>query len=77
MGYGLARAAAELGLDVRVCAPGSILRRVHERIKTDRRDAERLARLLAAGELTFVRVPSMQEEAFVTSRVAARPLVVI
>jgi hypothetical protein len=26
MGYGLARAAAERGLDVRVCAPGSILR---------------------------------------------------
>lgn len=64
MGYGLARAAAELGLDVRVCAPGSILRRPHERIKTDRRDAERLARLLAAGELSFVRVPSIEEESF-------------
>lgn len=64
MGYGLARAAAELGLDVRVCAPGSILRRPHERIKTDRRDAERLARLLAAGELSFVRVPTVEEESF-------------
>jgi transposase len=64
MGYGLARAAAELGLDVRVCAPGSILRRPHERIKTDRRDAERLARLLAAGELSFVRVPSVEEESY-------------
>lgn len=64
MGYGLARAAAEVGLDVRVCAPGSILRRGHERIKTDRRDAERLARLLAAGELSFVRVPSIEEEGF-------------
>lgn len=63
-GYGLARAAAERGLDVRVCAPGSILRRPHERIKTDRRDAERLARLLLAGELSFVRVPSVQEESF-------------
>jgi transposase len=64
MGYGLARAAAELGLDVRVCAPGSILRRPRERIKTDRRDAERLTRLLAAGELSFVRVPSIEEESF-------------
>lgn len=64
MGYGLARAATERGLDVRVCAPGSILRRPHERIKTDRRDAERLARLLAAGELSFVRVPSIEEESF-------------
>src|SRR6202789_2426514 len=64
MGYGLARAAAQWGLDVRVCAPGSILRRPHERIKTDRRDAERLARLLLAGELSFVRVPSIEEESF-------------
>jgi transposase len=64
IGYGLARAAAELGLDVRVCAPGSILRRPNERIKTDRRDAERLARLLAAGELAFVRVPTVQEESY-------------
>lgn len=63
-GYGLARAAAERGLDVRVCAPGSILRRPYERIKTDRRDAERLARLLLAGELSFVRVPSIEEESF-------------
>jgi transposase len=64
VGYGLARAAVAAGLDVRVCAPGSIPRRAHERIKTDRRDAERLARLLAAGELSFVRVPSVEEEQF-------------
>lgn len=64
VGYGLARAGAERGLDIRVCAPGSILRRPHERIKTDRRDAERLARLLLAGELSFVRVPSVEEESF-------------
>jgi transposase len=62
VGYGLARTGLERGLDVRVCAPGSIVRRPHERIKTDRRDAERLARLLAAGELSFVRVPSIAEE---------------
>lgn len=64
VGYTLARQAAECGLDLRVCAPGSIPRRAHERIKTDRRDAERLARLLAAGELSFVRVPSVEEESF-------------
>ncbi len=34
-----------------------------ERVKTDRRDAERLARLLRLGELTAVRVPSELEEA--------------
>lgn len=64
VGYGLARAGAERGLDVRVCAPGSISRRAHKPIKTDRRDAERLARLLLAGELSFVRVPSVEEESF-------------
>jgi transposase len=61
-GFVLARAAAERGVDVRVCAPGLIPRRPTDRIKTDARDAQRLARLLAAGELTFVRVPSVEEE---------------
>jgi transposase len=63
-GYALARAAAEPSLDVRVCAPGSIPRPPSERVKTDRRDAERLARLLLAGELSFVRVPTVEEERF-------------
>lgn len=63
-GYGLARGAAERGLEVRVCAPGSIPRAPGDRVKTDRRDAERLARLLLAGELSFVRVPSPEEECF-------------
>ena len=63
-GYGLARGGAERGLDVRVCAPGSIPKAPSDRIKTDRRDAERLARLCLAGELSFVRVPSPEEECF-------------
>ena len=33
-----------------------------ERVKTDRRDAERLARLLRLGELVAVRVPEPHEE---------------
>src|SRR5262245_52639530 len=61
-GYGLARAAAECGLDVVVCAPGHIVKNASDRIKTDRRDAERLARLLLAGELKLVRVPAPHEE---------------
>ena len=61
-GYGLSRRAAERGLDVQVCSPGHIARRAGDRIKTDRRDAERLARLLLAGELTLVRVPEPAEE---------------
>lgn len=63
-GFALARAGAERGLDVRVVAPGLIPRKSGDRVKTDRRDAIRLARLLAAGELTFVRVPSVDEERF-------------
>lgn len=51
-------------MDVRVCAPGSIPRAPGDRVKTDRRDAERLARLLLAGELSFVRVPTPEEERF-------------
>ena len=63
-GFGLARAGAEWGLDVRVAAPGSIPRAPGDRVKTDRRDAIRLARLLAAGELTFAFVPSVADEHF-------------
>jgi transposase len=63
-GFALARAAAERGLDVRVVAPGLIPRKSSDRVKTDRRDALRLARLLAAGELSFCRVPSVEEERF-------------
>lgn len=62
VGYGLARAGAAAGIEIRICSPGSIPKQPGDRIKTDRRDAERLARLLAAGELRFVRVPSPEEE---------------
>lgn len=61
-GYELKRLAEDRGLDVRVCAAGLIPRRPADRVKTDRRDADRLARLLAAGELSFSRVPSVVEE---------------
>ena len=64
VGYGLAREAAGRGLEVRVCAPGSIPREPGDRVKTDRRDAERLVRSLVAGELSFVRVRSVEEEQF-------------
>ena len=63
-GLGLARTAQAQGLDVRICTSGSALRAPTDRVKTDMRDAERLARLLAAGELSFVRIPSIQEECF-------------
>jgi transposase len=63
-GFGLARAGRERGIDVRVAAPGSIPKGPGDRVKTDRRDAIRLARLLGAGELSFAFVPSVQDESF-------------
>lgn len=61
-GFGLARLLADAGLEVLVCAPGKVPRAPRDKIKTDRRDAERLARLLMAGQLSAVRVPSVAEE---------------
>jgi len=63
-GFGLARAARERGIELQVVAPGSIPKGSGDRVKTDRRDAARLARLLAAGELRFAYVPSVADEQF-------------
>ncbi len=63
-GFTLARAAEQRGLDIRVVAPGSIPRAPGDRVKTDRRDAKRLVRLFAAGELGFAFVPSEADERF-------------
>jgi transposase len=62
-GFVLARRLEALGVDCLVCAPGLIPRGPSDRVKTDRRDAERLVRLLAAGELHRVVMPSVEEEA--------------
>ncbi len=63
-GFTLARVAEQRGLDIRVVAPGSIPRAPGDRVKTDRRDAKRLVRLFAAGELGFAFVPSEADERF-------------
>jgi transposase len=61
-GFGLARALTAAGVDCLVAAPGKIPRAAQDRVKTDRRDAEHLVRLLLAGKLEPVRVPSTEEE---------------
>jgi transposase len=61
-GYGLARRGRAAGIDIRVCAPGMIVRAATERVKTDKRDALKLARLLAAGQLVLVHVPAVEHE---------------
>jgi transposase len=62
-GFGLYRAAVAAGVSVEVIAPGKTPRGPSDRVKTDRKDAELLARLLAAGSLTAVVVPPAQVEA--------------
>lgn len=61
-GYGLARRALAEGIELAVCAPGRTERPPADRVKTDKRDAIRLSRLLAAGELTLVTIPSVERE---------------
>jgi transposase len=62
-GYGLARELARRGVQCVVAAPSKIPRASGDRVKTDRRDAEHLVRLLLAGKLHAVRVPGDEEEA--------------
>ena len=53
-GYGLYRMLTAKGVRCQVVAPSLIPRKPGDRVKTDRRDAVQLARLLRAGELTAV-----------------------
>lgn len=56
-GYGLHRDLTAEGIDCMVVAPSLVPRKGGERVKTDRRDAARLARFLRSGDLTQVSVP--------------------
>ena len=62
-GFALYRAAEAAGLPLQVVAPSKTPRAPGDRIKSDRKDAELLARLLLAGQLKFVTVPSLSFEA--------------
>ena len=62
-GFGLARRLRQLGVECEVVAPSMTPTRAGDRVKTDRRDARKLARLLRAGELTAVYIPEATDEA--------------
>ncbi|MEJ2529700.1 MAG: IS110 family transposase [Gammaproteobacteria bacterium] len=62
-GYGLYRQLLALGHDCQVVAPSLIPKKPGDRIKTDRRDACKLARSLRSGDLTAVWVPDEEQEA--------------
>lgn len=61
-GFTLARALQAAGVQCVIAAPGKIERPAQDRVKTDRRDAERLVQLLMVDGLHPVRVPSTEEE---------------
>ncbi len=62
-GYGIYRYLTSNGFSCEVVAPSLIPKKSGDRIKNDRRDAEMLARLYRAGELTPVYVPALEDEA--------------
>src|SRR6476620_9127935 len=62
-GFGLQRFLVERGFDCLVVAPGLVPQRPGDRVKTDSRDARKLARLLAGGLLQGIHVPSRELEA--------------
>jgi transposase len=62
-GYGLYRQIESLGHACMVIAPSLIPKKPGDRVKTNRRDALNLVKLLRAGELTAVWVPDRRHEA--------------
>ena len=62
-GYGLQRSLAKSKVDCIVVAPALVPRKQGQRIKTDRRDAQKLAHFLRSGDLTAVWVPDEKTEA--------------
>lgn len=62
-GYEVYRQINKLGHRCDVVAPSLIPTRPGDRVKTDRRDSEKLSRLNRAGELTSVWVPDQEQEA--------------
>jgi len=74
-GYVLYWQLAQMGVGCEVIAPSLIPTKAGDRVKTDRRDAEKLARCYRAGELTPVWVPDANHEALrdlVRAREAAK-----
>ncbi|MCX7425766.1 MAG: transposase, partial [Planctomycetia bacterium] len=62
-GFGLCRRLREAGIDCIVVAPSLVPGKAGDRVKTDRRDARRLAHFLRSGDLTAVHVPEEAVEA--------------
>src|SRR5579871_25158 len=73
-GFVLCRYLRSKGFVCIVVCPSQIPRKASDRVKTDRRDADQLARLYRAGELTAIHIPDLEDEAvrdLVRARTAA------
>jgi transposase len=62
-GFGLCRTLCQAGIECLVVAPSLVPGKPGDRVKTDRRDARKLAHFLRSGDLTSVRVPEEAVEA--------------
>lgn len=62
-GFVLCRHLRAKGIACEVVAPSLIPKKASDKVKTDRRDADQLARLHRAGELTPIHVPDQEDEA--------------
>jgi transposase len=62
-GFVLARRLIDLGVDCIIAAPSLIPRQSGDKIKTDKRDARKLARLHRSGDLVAVHIPDKDDEA--------------
>ena len=62
-GFVLARRLIRYGLDCVLMSPSKTERKPNEKIKTDRRDACKIARLFRNGDITEVRIPPVLDEA--------------
>lgn len=62
-GFVIARYLKRKGIHCIVVSPSLIPKKASDRVKTDRRDADQLARLYRAGELTAIHIPDQEDEA--------------
>jgi transposase len=62
-GFVICRHLRSQGIHCEVVAPSLVPKKASDRVKTDRRDADQLARLYRAGELTAIHVPDQEDEA--------------
>src|SRR6476661_806275 len=62
-GFVLCRHLRGKGIHCDLVCPSLIPKKASDRVKTDRRDADQLARLYRAGELTAIHIPDQEDEA--------------